>query len=103
MALRQMRFLGGVVGHDVSKIQPRCAACGRVHQAQPSAARLSGALPPDVPAPPSLFVPKPAPPSSQIQMPAPPRPSTLGPVGETVPSPSFDSFADAVKESRTYR
>jgi hypothetical protein len=114
MAERQLRFLAGVTGHDVTKIKTRCLKCGGI-RTQSSAAVLSGALPAEtaVPAPPdlrtalrrpttterepqrsSLLTPPPLPTASEI---------TALNAADTIPSPSFESFVAAVSKDRKFK
>lgn len=116
MAERQLRFLAGVTGHDVTKIKTRCLKCGgiRTQTPQPSAAVLAGAVVPD---PPDLGArlrelragretPKPAQVSQRepqklsplITQPALPTESTLEVLNaaETVPSPAFETLRDSL-------
>lgn len=109
MAERQLRFLSGVTGHDVSKIKPRCSRCGKAHPAkQPSAAVLAGALPAEtaVPAPPDYLavlraarsLDAPRAPKLLLTAPALPTVSHLEALGasETVPSPAFEVLRDSL-------
>jgi hypothetical protein len=105
MAERQLRFLSGVTGHDVTKIKTRCLKCGgiRTQTPQPSAAVLAGAVvpdPPDFMA--ALRAARKAPSEPQrlsiLAQPALPTESEITALseGDTVPSPAFETMRDSL-------
>ena len=100
MAERQLRFLAGVTGHDVTKIRTRCLKCGGIRQ--PSAD--AGA---QVPAPPDLVAAlraartAPSEPKRLSPLLTPPAPPTVSHLealsaSETVPSPAFEALRDSI-------